>query len=188
MRGGIILIPSARAVCLPAALGSEAMRDAPMRHECPRVGIRRGASCLPKVLLSVAVFTAGAVLARPCAAQLCVQLNGAAHIQDFNTLPVSGSSNNSNTLPIGFAFSESGPGNNITYAANDGGLLTVNQSPLKSTLVTPASENSAEAIGSAAAISALRNERGRSLIGASSQHLTALGLGVDSNSVTMKGT
>src|SRR4051812_30690234 len=53
-------------------------------------------------------------------AQLCVQLNGGTYTQNFNTLAVSGSSNIASTIPIGFSFSESGTGNNITYAASDG--------------------------------------------------------------------
>src|SRR6476620_3047909 len=59
-------------------------------------------------------------------AQLCVQLNGGTYTQNFNTLAVSGSSNTSSTIPLGFAFSESGTGNNITYAASDGNLSTPN--------------------------------------------------------------
>ena len=59
-------------------------------------------------------------------AQLCVQLNGGTYSQNFNTMAVSGPSNNSSTLPIGFAFSESGTGNNVTYAAGDGSLSTPN--------------------------------------------------------------
>jgi hypothetical protein len=59
-------------------------------------------------------------------AQLCVQLNGGTYTQNFNTMAVSGSSNVSSTIPIGFAFSESGTGNNVTYAASDGSLSTPN--------------------------------------------------------------
>jgi hypothetical protein len=59
-------------------------------------------------------------------AQLCVQLNGGTYTQNFNTLAVSGSSNTSSSIPIGFAFSESGTGNNITYAASDGSLSSPN--------------------------------------------------------------
>ena len=59
-------------------------------------------------------------------AQLCVQLNGGTYTQNFNTLAVSGSSNTSSSIPIGFAFSESGTGNNVTYAASDGSLSTPN--------------------------------------------------------------
>ena len=61
---------------------------------------------------------------RQCAAQLCVQLNGAKYSQSFNSLPTSGSSNNSSTIPIGFAFSEAGSNNNVTFAANDGSSST----------------------------------------------------------------
>jgi hypothetical protein len=67
-----------------------------------------------------------AISAERAQAQLCVQLNGGTYTQNFNTLAVSGSSNNSTSLPIGFAFSESGTGNNVTYAAGDGSSSTPN--------------------------------------------------------------
>jgi hypothetical protein len=67
-----------------------------------------------------------AISAERAQAQLCVQLNGGTYTQNFNTLAVSGSSNNSSTIPIGFAFSESGTGNNVTYAAGDGSSATPN--------------------------------------------------------------
>jgi hypothetical protein len=41
-------------------------------------------------------------------------------------MAVSGTSNNSSSIPIGFAFSESGTNNNVTYAASDGSLSTPN--------------------------------------------------------------
>lgn len=75
-------------------------------------------------------FAAGllfvAISAERAQAQLCVQLNGGTYTQNFNTMAVSGSSNNSSTIPIGFAFSESGTGNNVTYAAGDGSSSTPN--------------------------------------------------------------
>jgi Thrombospondin type 3 repeat len=43
--------------------------------------------------------------------------------ENFNTMAVSGAANTSSTLPIGWAFSESGTGNNVTYAASDGNSL-----------------------------------------------------------------
>jgi hypothetical protein len=102
------------------------MKDSSMKFFRRRYALIRNCY-LPLVSLSMAMFSVTSFVAMPCAAQLCVQLYGAAHIQNFNTLPVSGSSNNGNTtMPIGFAFSESGPGNNGTYAANNGALGTVN--------------------------------------------------------------
>jgi hypothetical protein len=68
-----------------------------------------------------------------------------------------------------------------------GDLLTVIQSPLKRTVVAPARSKSARAIGSSLAISTLRKLRGPLLIGRSSQHFIALGLGVLSNSSTVNG-
>lgn len=65
-------------------------------------------------------------LTHEAAAQLCVQLTGGVYRQTFNTLSATGSSNNSSTVPIGFAFSEVGAGNNITYAASDGSSSTGN--------------------------------------------------------------
>jgi len=73
----------------------------------------------------VVVISAFAV-AKPCKAQLCVQLGGQSYKQSFNTLAVSGTSNNSSSVPIGFAFSEAGTGNNVTYAAGDGSSSTNN--------------------------------------------------------------
>ena len=76
------------------------------------------------VVLSLAMLgMTGGV--RMASAQLCVQLNGAFYTQNFNSLPSSGTSNNSSTIPIGFAFSEAGPGN-VTFAADDGSLATGN--------------------------------------------------------------
>jgi len=67
-----------------------------------------------------------AISAERAQAQLCVQLNGGTYTQNFNAMAVSGTSNNSSTIPIGFAFSESGTGNNVTYAAGDGSSSTPN--------------------------------------------------------------
>jgi hypothetical protein len=72
------------------------------------------------------MFLVGEGVVERAAAQLCVQLNGSAYKQDFNTLAVSGTSNVSGTIPIGFAFSESGTGNNVTYAADSGASSTGN--------------------------------------------------------------
>jgi hypothetical protein len=79
-----------------------------------------------RTLSAVLAIVVVGMLVQPAAAQLCVQLNGSQYRQDFNSLAVSGSSNNSSTIPIGFAFSESGTGNNVTYAANDGSSSTAN--------------------------------------------------------------
>jgi hypothetical protein len=59
-------------------------------------------------------------------AQLCVFLTGTAYLQNFNSLPSSGTSNNSNTLPQGWAFSEAGTGGTLTYTADNGTLATGN--------------------------------------------------------------
>lgn len=58
-----------------------------------------------------------AVISDLTQAQLCVQLNGGTYTQNFNTLAASGSSNNSSTLPIGFAFSEAGLSRLVTCLA-----------------------------------------------------------------------
>lgn len=58
--------------------------------------------------------------------QLCVQLGGGIYSENFDTLSASGSSNSSSSLPMGWAFSEAGSGNNITYAASDGSSSTGN--------------------------------------------------------------
>jgi hypothetical protein len=75
---------------------------------------------------AVVAVIAGFGVAKPCNAQLCVQLGGQSYKQSFNTLAVSGTSNNSSSIPIGFAFSEAGTGNNITFAAGDGSSSTNN--------------------------------------------------------------
>jgi hypothetical protein len=80
---------------------------------------------LRSLSLALGVMVAcGGLGAQECSAQLCGQLNGLNYTQNFNTLAVSGSSNT--TTPIGFAFSEAGSGNNITYSANDGSSSTNN--------------------------------------------------------------
>ena len=76
--------------------------------------------------LRMAIGATLALGAGESSAQLCVQLNGAFYTQSFNTLAASGSSNNSSSVPIGFAFSEAGSGNNVTYAAGDGSSSTGN--------------------------------------------------------------
>lgn len=59
-------------------------------------------------------------------AQLCVFLTGPSYLEDFNTLPSSGTSNNSNSLPQGWAFSEAGTGGTLTFTADNGSLATGN--------------------------------------------------------------
>jgi hypothetical protein len=72
-------------------------------------------------------FALSFMFVTPCSqraqAQSCVQLNSTTYTQNFNTLPVTGASNIL-TLPIGFAFSEAGSGNNASYAASDGSSPT----------------------------------------------------------------
>jgi hypothetical protein len=65
-------------------------------------------------------FSFVAVYSERAQAASCVQLNSTTYTQNFDTLPVSGTSNNILTLPTGFAFSEAGSGNNASYAASDG--------------------------------------------------------------------
>jgi hypothetical protein len=67
----------------------------------------------------VAILCAWLASANKCAAQLCVQLSGVNHSENFNTLATSGSGN-LNTLPSGFAAVESGTGGTLTYAADNG--------------------------------------------------------------------
>jgi hypothetical protein len=74
-------------------------------------------------LLALAVLAASHTAAK---AQLCVFLTGPAYIEDFNTLAASGTTNNSNTLPQGWAFSEAGTGGTLTYTADNGSLSTGN--------------------------------------------------------------
>ena len=76
------------------------------------------------ILIATALAVFGG--AERSAAQLCVQLNGAHYTQNFNSLPATGTGNIQSTMPIGFAFSEAGPGNNVTFAANDGSSSTNN--------------------------------------------------------------
>src|SRR5262245_1883769 len=67
----------------------------------------------------VAIPCAWLASANQCAAQLCVQLSGVNHSENFNTLATSGSGN-LNTLPSGFAAVESGMGGTLTYSADNG--------------------------------------------------------------------
>jgi hypothetical protein len=76
------------------------------------------------ILIATALAALGA--AERSAAQLCVQLNGAHYTQNFNSLPATGTSNIISAVPIGFAFSETGTGNNVTFAAGDGSSSTNN--------------------------------------------------------------
>lgn len=59
-------------------------------------------------------------------AQLCVFLTGPSYLEDFNALPPTGSSNNANALPQGWAFSEAGTGGTLTFTADNGSLSTGN--------------------------------------------------------------
>lgn len=74
------------------------------------------------------LFALAALAATPTEAnaQLCVFLTGPSYLEDFNTLPTSGTSNNSNSLPQGWAFSEAGAGGTLTYAADNGTLSVGN--------------------------------------------------------------
>jgi hypothetical protein len=76
-----------------------------------------------QLLLALAALAASHTLAN---AQLCVFLTGPSYLEDFNTLPTSGNSNNSSTLPQGWAFSEAGTGGTLTYTADTGSLSTGN--------------------------------------------------------------
>jgi hypothetical protein len=90
----------------------------------PRYALAKNWTTLVVVLVTVVLITA--VEPHKASAQLCVFLTGAAYKQNFNTLPSSGTSNNSSTLPQGFAFSEAGTGGTLTYTADNGGLSTGN--------------------------------------------------------------
>jgi hypothetical protein len=90
------------------------------------LAIPRYQRLLAPLIAFAIVFAVSAFSTRECSAQLCGQLGGVNFTQNFNTMAASGSSINLNTLPIGFNASESGPGNNVTYAANDGAASTVN--------------------------------------------------------------
>lgn len=62
----------------------------------------------------------------PCGAQTCIQLRGQSYSQNFDSLPLSGTSHSVTTLPFGFSFVETGSGANTTYAADSGGTATSN--------------------------------------------------------------
>jgi len=53
-------------------------------------------------------------------AQLCRQYYGGRITENFNALPVSGTTNTAATLPSGWGFSEAGSSGNLTYSASDG--------------------------------------------------------------------
>lgn len=72
----------------------------------------------------VITIAAGVFAPRIAFAQLCLQLNGGSQAVDFNSLATTGTNNTS--LPIGFAFNESGASGNLTYAAGDGSSSTAN--------------------------------------------------------------
>jgi hypothetical protein len=76
------------------------------------------------LLICPIALIATAARINECNAQLCSQLTGGIHTEDFNTLAASGTSNFS--VPTGFAFSEAGSGSNLTYAASDGSNSTGN--------------------------------------------------------------
>ncbi|WP_428305512.1 dockerin type I domain-containing protein [Lacipirellula sp.] len=80
----------------------------------------------PRVVELLLVLAALAVSRNTANAQLCVFLTGPSYLQDFNTLPASGTANNSNSLPQGWAFSEAGTGGTLTYTADNGALSTGN--------------------------------------------------------------
>ena len=95
-------------------------------------------TCVVQLLLALAALAASHATAH---AQLCVFLTGPAYIEDFNSLPASGTSNNANSLPQGWAFSEAGTGGTLTFTADDGSLATGN------TYSYGASGNSDRALG-----------------------------------------
>src|SRR5689334_14160412 len=72
------------------------------------------------------VAIVGFAIAKPCNAQLAVFLEGGSYKQSFDTLPSSGTSNNVNSLPQGWGFSEAGTGSTLTYTADNGSLSTGN--------------------------------------------------------------
>jgi hypothetical protein len=80
----------------------------------------------PCAVVLLLVIIALAALPSAANAQLCVFLTGPSYLEDFNALPASGTSNNSSTLPQGWAFSEAGTGGTLTYAADNGSLSTGN--------------------------------------------------------------
>jgi hypothetical protein len=75
------------------------------------------------LLLALAALAASHTTAN---GQLCVFLTGPSYLQNFNTLPATGTTNNSNSLPQGWAFSEAGTGGTLTYTADNGSLATGN--------------------------------------------------------------
>ena len=85
--------------------------------------LARVAQLLVALALALAALAAAPTTAH---AQLCVFLTGPSYLEDFNTLPTSGTSNNSNSLPQGWAFSEAGTGGTLTYTADNGSLATGN--------------------------------------------------------------
>jgi hypothetical protein len=91
-----------------------------------------------QLLLALAALAASQAAAH---AQLCVFLTGPSYLQNFNALPASGTTNNSNTLPQGWAFSEAGTGGTLTYTADNDTLATGN------TYSYGASGNSDRALG-----------------------------------------
>ncbi len=101
------------------------------------------ATVLPRIRVVRLLLALAALAAPPTAAnaQLCVFLTGPSYLQNFNTLPASGTSNNSNSLPQGWAFSEAGTGGTLTYSADNGTLATGN------TYSYGASGNSDRALG-----------------------------------------
>ncbi|BBO34357.1 dockerin type I domain-containing protein [Lacipirellula parvula] len=80
----------------------------------------------PRVVELLFVIVALAATGSAAHAQLCVFLTGPSYLQDFNALPASGTANNSNSLPQGWAFSEAGTGGTLTYTADNGALSTGN--------------------------------------------------------------
>src|SRR5262245_56456648 len=84
----------------------------------PRYALAKNWTTL--LVLSVTVIFITAVEPHKASAQVCVFLTGAAYRQNFNTLPISGTSNSSSSLPQGFAFSEAGTGGSLTYTADNG--------------------------------------------------------------------
>ncbi len=99
-------------------------------------------SRLRRVLQTLAIaVVAFAAASSPARAQLCVFLDGPSYLEDFNTLPSTGTSNNSASLPQGWAFAEAGTGGTLTYSADNGTLATGN------TYSYGASGNSERALG-----------------------------------------
>src|SRR5215813_5592471 len=97
-------------------------RRSSARPNAPRAALMNS-TIVPRTRLVQRLLALAALAAWHSAAnaQLCVFLTGPAYLQDFNTLPTSGTSNNSGTLPQGWAFSEAGTGGTLTYTADNGG-------------------------------------------------------------------